>query len=120
MGNNVKQGGSRASPGRKLPIWMQSRANYHSMFAATSRTFNRDAYMLGLRAHPQQLYQPDGIQQIEPTVSVDIFRQRLAELLQGQEYPEEARVCVIGTGNGQVYVARSHINRFGLKSACMA
>lgn len=76
-------------------------------FYSTFRTFDGGARVLGLRAHLQRLYQPAELQQIEPAVPVDILRLHLAEIL--RDYPDEARVRVILAGDGQVYMALSHL-----------
>jgi branched-chain amino acid aminotransferase len=69
----------------------------------TFRTYGGGKRVQGLRAHFQRLYQPAVVQQITPSVSVEELRQHLAEILQA--YPDEARVRLIMTSEGQVYLA---------------
>ena len=76
-------------------------------FYSTFRTYGGGIRTLGLRAHLQRLYQPAALQNITPAVFADTIRHHLAEIL--GEYPDEARVRVILTGNGQVYIALSHL-----------
>ena len=56
------------------------------------------------------LYKPAELQQIEPALPADLFRHHLAEIL--GEYPDEARVRVILTNAGKIYVALSHLKPF--------
>ena len=69
---------------------------------STFRTFDGGKRVLGLRAHLKRLYQPAVTQPTKPAVPVEFLRLCLAELL--KEYPDEARVRVIMTRDGQVYV----------------
>jgi branched-chain amino acid aminotransferase len=69
----------------------------------TFRTYGGGTRVLGLRAHLQRLYQPAALQKIIPSVPVEQLRQRLAEILQA--YPDEARVRLILTSEGRVYLA---------------
>ena len=76
-------------------------------FYSTFRTYDGGVRALGLRAHLQRLYEPAKLQQINPAVPVGSLRRHLAETL--DEYPDEARVRVILTGDGRVYMALSHL-----------
>jgi branched-chain amino acid aminotransferase len=76
-------------------------------FYSTFRTFDGGKRALGLRTHLQRLYHPAELQQIEPAVPARILRQHLAEIL--DDYHDEARVRVILTKRGQVYIALSHL-----------
>jgi len=76
-------------------------------FYSTFRTFEHGKRALGLRAHLQRLYRPAESQQIEPALPADQLRRHLAEIL--GEYPDEARVRVILTYKGRVYIALSYL-----------
>jgi branched-chain amino acid aminotransferase len=72
-------------------------------FYTTFRTYDGGKRVLGLRAHLQRLYQPAAIQPVNASVSVNALRQHVAEILQA--YPDEAKVRLVMTANGQVYIA---------------
>ena len=76
-------------------------------FYSTFRTFDEGRRALGLRTHLQRLYQPAAMQQIDPAVPTNILRWQLGEIL--GEYPDEARVRVILTGGGEIYIALSRL-----------
>ncbi len=71
-------------------------------YYSTFRTFDGSKRVLGLRAHLRRLYHPAAMQKIIPSVPVMILRQHLADLL--QDYPEDARVRLVMTEMGQIYV----------------
>ena len=72
-------------------------------YYSTFRTFGGGKRALGLQAHLQRLYRPASLQNIKPSVPVALLRRHLSDIL--QEYFHEARVRMIMTGNGQVYIA---------------
>lgn len=72
-------------------------------FYTTFRTYEDRKSVLGLRAHLERLYQPAARQGIEPAVQEDRLRWALAELL--DNYSDEARVRLILSGKGQIFVA---------------
>jgi branched-chain amino acid aminotransferase len=72
-------------------------------FYSTFRTFDGGKRVLGLRSHLKRLYQPGGKEIVKPDVNANILCQDLADIL--LEYPDEARVRVIVTMKGDVYIA---------------
>lgn len=76
-------------------------------YYTTFRTYDHGKRVLGLRAHLRRLYQPAATQQIDPTLPADKLRKDLAEIL--QTYPDEARVRLMMTYEGQVYIAIEHL-----------
>jgi len=76
-------------------------------YYSTFRTYDGGKRVLGLRAHLERLYQPGELQQIKPDVPVERLRRYLAKIL--GEYPGEARVRVIMTSAGQIYLVLSHL-----------
>jgi branched-chain amino acid aminotransferase len=71
-------------------------------FYTTFRTYDAGKRVLGLRAHLQRLYQPAASQRITPSAPEEKLRQHLAEILLA--YPDEARVRLILTFEGRVYL----------------
>ena len=71
-------------------------------FYSTFRTFDGGRRVMGLRAHLQRLYQPAKLQQIEPTVSVGILRNHLAEILGACQ--NEVRLRVAITTKGKILI----------------
>ena len=71
-------------------------------FYTTFRTYDGGKRVLGLRAHFQRLYQPAFLQRIIPSAPEEKLRQHLAEILLA--YPDEARVRLILTSEGHVYL----------------
>ena len=71
-------------------------------YYSTFRTFDGGKRVLGLQAHLRRLYHPAAMQKIIPSVPVTILRRNLAELL--QDYPEDARVRLVMTEMGQIYI----------------
>lgn len=69
-------------------------------YYSTFRTFDEGTRVLGLTSHLQRMYEPVPT----PNVSESLLRQRLSELLEPYR-PGEARVRVVMTRHGQVYVA---------------
>ena len=72
-------------------------------FYTTFRTYDQGQRVLGLRAHLQRLYQPAAAQQIDASARGADLRQILAELL--RLYPDEARIRLMMTLAGQIYIA---------------
>jgi branched-chain amino acid aminotransferase len=68
----------------------------------TFRTYGGGTRVLGLRAHLQRLYQPAALQRITPCAPEEKLRQHLAEIL--LTFPDEARVRLILTSEGHVYL----------------
>jgi branched-chain amino acid aminotransferase len=68
----------------------------------TFRTYGGGTRVLGLRAHLQRLYQPAALQLITPCAPEEKLRQHLAEIL--LTFPDEARVRLILTSEGHVYL----------------
>ena len=71
-------------------------------YYSTFRTYDSGKCVLGLQAHLRRLYQPAILQKIVPSVPVTVLRQNLANLL--QKYPENARVRLVITEMGQIYI----------------
>jgi branched-chain amino acid aminotransferase len=71
-------------------------------FYTTFRTYDAGKRVLGSRAHLQRLYQPAASQRITPSAPEEKLRQHLAEILLA--YPDEARVRLILTFEGRVYL----------------
>jgi branched-chain amino acid aminotransferase len=71
-------------------------------YYSTFRTFDGGKRALGLQAHLRRLYQPAAMQKIVPSAPVAVLRRDLAGLL--QNYPEDARVRLVMTEMGQIYV----------------
>ena len=69
-------------------------------YYSTFRTFDGCTRVLGLMAHLQRLYGPVP----SPDVSESFLRRQLLRLLEGYR-PDEARVRMIMTKQGQVYIA---------------
>ena len=80
-------------------ITRQLPSGYYSTF----RTFDEGKRVLGLQAHLRRLYKPAAVQNIRVTVDADKLRQHLRDLLLDRR--NEARVRVIMTEEGQVYIA---------------
>lgn len=76
-------------------------------FYSTFRTYDGGKRVLGLRAHLERLYQPAEWQQIKPGVPANLLQSLLAKIL--GEYPGEARVRVIMTSAGYIYLVLSHL-----------
>ena len=76
-------------------------------FYSTFRTYDGGKRVLGLRAHLERLYQPAEVQQIKPGVPANLLRSHLVKIL--GEYPGEARVRVIMTSAGHIYLVLSHL-----------
>lgn len=96
-------------------ITQQLPQGYYSTF----RTFGGGKRVLGLRAHLQRLYQP-AAQKISPSISVEDLRRYLAKVL--EDYPDEARVRLVMSQSGDVYIAITplfnlpfEIYQFGVK-----
>ena len=68
-------------------------------FYSTFRTYGQGTHVIGLKAHLQRLYQPVR----SPETSEGTLREYLRILL--KDYPHEARVRVMMTKQGQVFVA---------------
>ena len=71
-------------------------------YYSTFRTFDAGKRVLGLQAHLKRLYQPASLQRIAPSVPVTVLRRNLADL--SQDYPENARVRLVMTETGQIYI----------------
>ena len=71
-------------------------------FYSTFRTFDSGRRVLGFQAHLKRLYHPASLLRITPSVPVTVLRRNLADLL--QNYPENARVRLIMTETGQIYI----------------
>jgi branched-chain amino acid aminotransferase len=81
-------------------ITRQLPTGYYSTF----RTFDGGKRVLGLQAHLRRLYEPAAVQNIMVSVDADELRKYLSDVL-NNAYSGEARVRVIMTQEGQVYVA---------------
>lgn len=79
-------------------ITKQLPSGYYSTF----RTFDAGKCVLGLRAHLQRLYKPASMQKINVSVDADGLRGYLSDAL--RNYCSEARVRVIMSRGGQVYI----------------
>src|ERR1044071_2096990 len=77
-------------------------------YYSTFRTFDGSTRVLGLSAHLQRLYQPVPT----PEVSESFLRRQLFALLEPYR-PDEARVRVIMTNPGQVYIASEPLKPLG-------
>jgi branched-chain amino acid aminotransferase len=75
-------------------------------YYSTFRTFDGCTRVLGLTAHLQRLYEPAST----PDVSASSLRRRLLTLLEPYR-PDEARVRVIMTRQGQTYIAIEPLKR---------
>ena len=69
----------------------------------TFRTYDGGKRVLGLAAHLERLYQPASTRKIIPTSSAAMLRHHLAGIL--DDYPSEARVRLIITKSGAIYIA---------------
>ena len=69
-------------------------------YYSTFRTYDEGTRVLGLAAHMQRLYEPVSM----PEVGEATLRRQLSTLLEAYR-PNEARLRVIMTGQGEVYVA---------------
>lgn len=79
-------------------ITRQLPSGYYSTF----RTYDAGKRVLGLRAHLQRLYNPTAMQNIKVSVDAAMLRKFLSDAL--RNYRSEARVRVIMSREGQVYV----------------
>ena len=79
-------------------ITKQLPSGYYSTF----RTFDAGKSVLGLRAHLHRLYKPASMQKINVSVDADGLRGYLSDAL--RNYSSEARVRVIMSRGGQVYI----------------
>jgi len=79
-------------------ITRQLPSGYYSTF----RTFGAGRRVLGLRAHLQRLYDPPAMQNIKVSVDAAMLRKFLSDAL--RNYRSEARVRLIMSREGQVYV----------------
>lgn len=79
-----------------------------SGYYTTFRTYDEGKRVLGLQEHLQRLYEPDAMQNIKVAVDVDTLRKYLRKVL--REYGNEARVRVIMTGQGKIYVVIEALN----------
>jgi len=77
-------------------------------YYSTFRTFDGGTRVLGLSAHLQRLYQPVRT----PEVSESFLRRQLFTVLE-RHRPDEARVRVIMTKQGQVYIASEPLKPLG-------
>lgn len=71
-------------------------------YYSTFRTFDGGKRVLGLQAHLRRIYHPAALKKIVPSVLVTVLRRYLADLL--QDYPENARVRLVMTETGQIYI----------------
>ncbi|MEW6406395.1 MAG: aminotransferase class IV [Chloroflexota bacterium] len=74
-------------------------------FYSTFRTYGQGTRVIGLKAHLQRLYQPVK----SPDASEETLREKLRLLL--KDYPNEARVRVVMTTSGQLYLAMEALKR---------
>lgn len=72
-------------------------------YYSTFRTHEGGKRVLGLQAHLQRLYQPAVIQSLKPGVAASDLRRQMANLL--QDYPNEARIRLVMTKDGELYIA---------------
>lgn len=74
-------------------------------FYSTFRTYGAGTRVIGLKAHLRRLYEPVHA----PDVEEDYLRKQLSFLL--KDYPDEARVRVVMTKQGQVYIMLEPLKR---------
>jgi branched-chain amino acid aminotransferase len=74
-------------------------------YYTTFRTYDSGQRALGLRAHLQRLYQPLLQQQITPIIDSQSLRKQLVSIL--KSFSEEARIRLVMTKKGEVYIALS-------------
>jgi branched-chain amino acid aminotransferase len=99
----------RVTPDGSLPLTIQVSSidelthQLPAGFYTTFRTYNGGKSVLGLKAHLQRLYQPASTLESAPVVSSEVLRRQLANVL--NEYPDEARVRLVLTKDGEIYIA---------------
>lgn len=71
-------------------------------YYSTFRTFDGGRRVLGLGLHLQRIYQPAAVQKINPAVPIAILRRQMADIL--SNYPNEARVRLVMTKQGEIYI----------------
>ena len=71
-------------------------------YYSTFRTFDQGKQVIGLQSHLKRIYHPATAQKIIPSVPVTVLRRILAGLL--RDYPQDARVRLVMTEMGQIYV----------------
>ena len=77
-------------------------------YYSTFRTFDNGKRALGITAHLRRLYKPAGMQNIKVAVDADALRRHLRDVL--RDYSSEARVRVIMTRDGKVYIVIEALN----------
>lgn len=101
----------RITPGGSLPLAIQVTSFddlTHQLpqgFYTTFRTHDGGKRVLGLKAHLERLYKPATILKINPAVSVEALHHQMAGIF--GNYPNEARVRLVMTKDGDIYIALS-------------
>ena len=99
----------RITPDGSLPLTIQATTFdelTHQLpqgFYTTFRTYDGGKRVLGLKAHLERLYKPATLLKINPAVSVETLRHQAAQIL--DNYPDEARVRLVMTKDGDIYIA---------------
>ena len=78
-------------------------------FYSTFRTYAGGTRVIGLKAHLRRLYGPGEEQGIIPAMDAVTLKKQLAKLL--KSYPDEARVRVMMTYSGEMYLALEPLKR---------